>query len=927
MKDSQSANPIQSFIADDHQAELKASAIDYGIAALNFWSFDGTDENELDQVFSRLKLEPEHNNNGTLSGKTQQELSNILYGGGWVFEGHSGVCVKLNSPRKGKDEDGKEEVIKYESVRGKGNLQLFVPKVTFKIGLEIASKSEIKDKYIERFDVFPVDRSVEDTGFWDWVLTLDKPLQIIVTEGAKKACSLISAGYLAIGLNGMWGWGSNVKAVDGEKADKDGTKLDDKGKKSKLIHPDLEPFLKKNVEIVWALDRDENRANPEKHQEAIKGAKQSKASFKYCYGSLVGKISDTVWEKHKGVDDLIASEGVGAFYQSFRNRSSKKVVPRVAGNKSEPKTSSENIGSSTSEGSDDKKSKETAGEKALRLAKLATYFDTADKVAYADIPIEGSRQTCAVRSRSFRLWLTGEFYRDAGYGLSPQVLTDLFPTLEAMAICDGETREVYLRTAEHQGKLYLDLGTPDWKTVEIDSTGWRVISEPPVRFWRPDSLLPLPYPVEGGNLDELKDLLNVDRQSWVMIATFLLFCFCPDKTYPILVLTAHRGSGKTAAAEILKSLIDPGKAGLIKLQGDTHKLAIAATRRLLMVYDNVGYISPDQSDDLCRIATGFGYSTRTLHTTDEETTFEFTRPQIITAIDALVTRDDLADRVLMAQLPEIPAEKRLPQSELHVKVESSRPRILGALLTALSQTLAELPHVQSPELPRMADYAKFAIASEKALNLRPDEFMMTFDESREQARQTVLESSPLNISIIKLMDEVSKTSLIWKGTASNLLNELERLTDRATFQSRSFPSTPYGLSLKLNRAIPDLREWGIDIGHVREGKKGSRIIYIQKVVKTASAASAASGKQPNTAWGNGFAADGADGAADGAADAASMADKHHKNSVSHTVSHENPSIKDLWGTADTADAADAVFTSLPVVGEAKIIREVPEDEF
>jgi hypothetical protein len=216
-----------------------------------------------------------------------------------------------------------------------------------------------------------------------------------------------------------------------------------------------------------------------------------------------------------------------------------------------------------------------------------------------------------------------------------------------------------------------------------------------VRFWRPDSLRPLPYPVAGGSLTELRELLNVDEFAWTLIITFLLFCFCPNKTYPVLVISAHRGSGKTVAAEMLKGLIDPGKAPLIKLQGDTHKLAVSASRRLLMVYDNVGHISADQSDDLCRIATGFGYSTRTLFGTDEETTFEFARPQIVTAIDSLVTRDDLADRVLMVQLGEITEQQRLPQAELTAKIEAARPRILGALLTALSQTLAELPQYGS----------------------------------------------------------------------------------------------------------------------------------------------------------------------------------------------------------------------------------------
>ena len=281
------------------------------------------------------------------------------------------------------------------------------------------------------------------------------------------------------------------------------------------------------------------------------------------------------------------------------------------------------------------------------------------------------------------------------------------------------------------------------QAIEIDPTGWRTIDDPPVRFWRPDSLRPLPYPVVGGNLAELRDLLNVDGSAWTLIITFLLFCFCPNKTYPVLVLSAHRGSGKTVAAEMLKGLIDPGKAPLIKLQGDTHKLAVSASRRLLMVYDNVGHISADQSDDLCRIATGFGYSTRTLFSTDEETTFEFARPQIITAIDSLVTRDDLADRVLMVQLGEITEQQRLPQAELAAKIEAARPRILGALLTTLSQTLAALPSIKPAKLPRMADYALFAIASETALGLNKGEFMSVFNDSRELSRQVVIESSPV----------------------------------------------------------------------------------------------------------------------------------------------------------------------------------------
>jgi hypothetical protein len=576
----------------------------------------------------------------------------------------------------------------------------------------------------------------------------------------------------------------------------------------------------------------------------------------------------------------------------------------------------------------------TGGDRLLEIAKTATYFHTSDKVAYADVTIEGNRHTYAVRSKAFRLWLSGEYLDSTEKGIGSQTLQDTLSTLEAIAIFRGEAREVHLRTSEHQGKIYLDLGTPDWKAIEVDASGWRVILEPPVRFWRPDSLLPLPYPVEGGNLEELKELLNVDGSSWTLIITFLLFCFCPDKTYPVLVLSAHRGSGKTAAAEIIKGLIDPGKAALIKLQSDTHKLAVAATRRHLMVYDNVSHISPDQSDDLCRIATGFGFSTRTLHTTDEETTFELTRPQIITAIDALVTRDDLADRVLMAQLPEIPAEKRLPQGELNAKVEAARPRILGALLTALSQTLAQ-PRPNPATLPRMADYALFAIASEKTLGLKDGEFMATFNESREQSRQIVIESSPVGEAIVRLME---KTPLVWKGTASELLNELENHTDEATYRSRYFPKASNSLSRQLTRLAPDLKALGIEVGYFREGQDRNRLICLEKVVKISSISSIPSIDDAKASQDNSLNADDiADdtrtisNVTDDIADGITNTDDTRTISSSGIVRAENTSEKGFHAVADDMDDMDdkksLSSSQLNKTTNSIEIPEATEDEF
>jgi hypothetical protein len=852
-------NFLATHIDDRHLVEFKASAIAEDTIELNFRSWNPLNENDLDEVFTLLVSEPEHRNNGTLAGRANEQLANTLRSGGWIFNGYKGVSVKPNSPRT--DSEGK--VIKYESPRGVGNQQIFIPRVCVRVGRIIATKigRDAAIEYTKRTELRLPES--EDTGFWEWFLS--KGFSLIITEGAKKSAALVSAGYAAIALNGVWGWGNNVKDMFGE-IEKDATPTsavrENRGENLKTLHPELEPFLN-GREIVLAFDRDDN-------PNTIRTVERAKTLLLQEIEGEASRITQMKWRGHKGADDYIAAQGIEALDRSYANRSAIAL----------PKPQEE---------------RQTCGDALLEIGKTVTYFHTADKISYADIWIEGNRHTYAVRSKAFRMWLAGEYFKTEGKGIGSRTIQDTLNTLEAIAIFEGETRSVYLRTAEHQSKIYLDLGTPDWKAIEIDSSGWRLASAPPVRFWRPDSLLPLPDPVAGGNLDELKELIDVDGSAWILIITFLLFCFCPGKTYPILVITAPRGSGKTAAAEIIKGLVDPGKAPLIKPQSDTHKLAVAATRRWVMGYDNVSHISTSQSDDFCRMATGFGFSTRTLNTTDEETIFEFTRPQIITAIDALVTRDDLADRVLGAQLLEITEDKRLPQAELNAKVAAARPRTLGALLTALSQTLARIPETRAKtqNLPRMADYALFAIASERALGLKDGDFMKVFNRSREESRRVVIESSPVGEAIVRLMEN---TELVWKGTASELLKELENHTDPATYRSRHFPKAHNSLSRQLNRLAPDLEEQGIKATYFTEGHKCTRVICLEKVVQISSAPSVPSVDDLNADRGESF-------DRDGMADDTRNADDKQTSEPEGIVCAKTTEERDFTNLAD--DATDA----------------------
>ena len=296
-----------------------------------------------------------------------------------------------------------------------------------------------------------------------------------------------------------------------------------------------------------------------------------------------------------------------------------------------------------------------------------------------------------------------------------EAMSTAMGVIEARARFDGVERAVYLRVAEHGNKIYLDLCNDDWSAVEIDADGWRIVDAPPVRFRRTPGMLPLPDPESGGSLDELRKHLHVDDNGYVLAVSWLLASLRARGPYPILTLTGEQGTGKSLTAHMLRSLIDPHTASLRSLPRDTRDLYVVAMNGHVLVFDNLSSMSAEISDCLCRLSTGGGFSTRALYTDNDEVIFDGQRPIALTSITDVANRSDLADRLVIVRLEVIPDEERRPEEELLTAFEAARPRILGALLDAVSHGLMQLPHTRLNRLPRMADYAVWVRACETAI--------------------------------------------------------------------------------------------------------------------------------------------------------------------------------------------------------------------
>jgi hypothetical protein len=489
----------------------------------------------------------------------------------------------------------------------------------------------------------------------------------------------------------------------------------------------------------------------------------------------------------------------------------------------------------------------------IDLAQSVALFHTPDGSGYADLDINGHRETWPIRAKGFRRWLARRFFEETGGAPSSEALQSALNVIEAKAHFDAPERQVHIRVGGLDGRLYLDLGDEAWRAIEIDATGWRIVDNPPVRFRRASGMKAMPIPARGGSIETLRSFLNVQTDAdFVLVVAWALACLRNRGPYPVIVLSGEQGSAKSTFSAILRALLDPNTAPLRALPREDRDLFIAASNGHVLAFDNVSGLPAWISDTLCRLATGGGFAVRQLYSDQDEVLFDAARPVILNGIEDIVTRPDLADRAVFLTLEPIPEERRRPEQELWAAFEAERPRLLGVLLDAVAKGLAELPRTKLDKLPRMADFALWATACETAL-WPSGTFWSAYCGNRDEAVDGVIDADPIAATVRALMQARTE----WTGTASDLLGALAEMAGERVAKSKTWPDSPRALAGRLRRAATFLRKVGIDIGFEREGRARTRTIHITTAAPDSrearpSASSAPSADPVNPNVGNGF---------------------------------------------------------------------------
>ncbi len=274
----------------NYRGEWKASGVDEELTDLNVVSLDGASPTEYLLYANSIP----RRNDGRVSEGFLQRYAHTDAGGWWcsgidILSGDEDIwgCFKPDRPRNVAD-----KTIKYEHPpkAATGVFALKVPlnlwhKIADRVGVEVTPQA--------------IDHQSADFGFWQWLIAHPE-VPLCLTEGAKKAGALLSAGYGTIAIPGI---NSGYRTPKDEQGKRVG--------KSHLI-PQLGKLATPGREIYLVFDQDEK-------PKTVKAVNAALKQTGYLLQKAGCQVKVVTWKasQGKGVDDLIANHGHESFAQAY----------------------------------------------------------------------------------------------------------------------------------------------------------------------------------------------------------------------------------------------------------------------------------------------------------------------------------------------------------------------------------------------------------------------------------------------------------------------------------------------------------------------------------------------------------------------------------------------------------------------------------
>ncbi len=438
------------------------------------------------------------------------------------------------------------------------------------------------------------------------------------------------------------------------------------------------------------------------------------------------------------------------------------------------------------------------------IEKGELFYDTKIERAYVTAAIDGIDSTMAINGKQFIEWISFQYYSTSGQSANEASIKQARFALSGIAKYDGKQQQIHLRVADYNNVHYIFLADEQLRAIEVLPTGWRIVDDPTVKFWKPASMQSLPIPKRGGDLDLIWKFVNVKEIDRRLILAWILESFRSETPKPVLSLCGTQGSAKSSTQNRIRQLIDNSAVNLRSAPKSVQDIFVGAGCNWLISYENLSHLSAPIQDAFCTLATGGGFASRTLYSDDEETVIDAKRPIIINSIPPVVTAQDLTDRAICLELPRISYKEEL---ELEKEWQAALSSIFGGLLDLFVKTLKQMPKVKLTNPPRMADFTRLGEAMMQAQGQPDGSFTKLYRANLNDGVSRAMESSPAAVALCEFARNYPEGKNVFHGTVQGLLTKLIDYRHDA----ENWPRSAKGLADALRRQMPALSLVGISV--------------------------------------------------------------------------------------------------------------------
>lgn len=394
------------------------------------------------------------------------------------------------------------------------------------------------------------------------------------------------------------------------------------------------------------------------------------------------------------------------------------------------------------------------------------------------------------------------------------------------AITNIKQENNYLRFANLEGIIYIDLCDGKGSVVVVSSDGHQVVTNPPVNFVRHPHMLPLPYPnaKAKGDLDLLFDMLRVSKKDRLLLTAWIVSAFDDSIPRPILMLFGEPGSSKSTLAKYIRKMIDPSTGNLIHLSTSNRSLAATLLHHAVPAFDNIDVLRKTKSDLFCSAVTGTSISERKLQTNSDTAMICLKKSIIFTSIDVPTTAEDLIDRSILLEMPRISGFDRSKEQLLDVEFERNYTELFTSVLLLLSKSLQLKGTFPLKTNIRMADWAGMAGACALALEQNPQDLVSEITLRRLNNPNIEL---PDRVFILRITDYIRSKQKI-DGTVTSVLQGFKEYAKTHFKDENGVPSAANVFSRKLRKYLPFFEQLGIRVT-LSSTAKDARYILIELV--------------------------------------------------------------------------------------------------